>query len=284
MGIGGGCAMTLEEAILLIIYLFILCLVAVRFLSRERGRVIRRFQVGKAMTIGNRQVQEDDYGVCQSADGFMAVLADGMGKNYGGKVSSRIAVDTMKEQFTLYRSSENPAYFFRKAYHRVNMEILKQLDDGRGGASVGAVLVKDNYLYYAVAGNVKIAVYRSGNLVPVSSGHTIDVLAGDKFVEGTITREEALKLLDNTRMYNYVGQDGFREIEFVDTPIRLRERDIVVLMSDGIYEGMDWKTIEELLAGRKKCQQKAYEVIEQINAGSREEKDNASIVLVEGFL
>ena len=276
--------MTLEESILLIIYLFILCLIAVRFLSRERGWVIRRFKVGKAMTIGDRQVQEDDYGVCQSTDGFMAVLADGMGKNYGGKVSSRIAVDTMKELFRLYRSSENPAYFFRKSYHRVNTEILKQLDDGRGGASVGTVLIKDNYLYYAVAGNVKIAVYRGGNLVPVSSGHTIDVLAGDKFVEGPITREEALKLLDNTRMYNYVGQDGFREIEFFDTPIRLRDRDIVVLMSDGLYEGMDWKTIEELLSGRKKCQQKAYEVIEQINAGSRKEKDNASIVLVEGFL
>lgn len=284
MGIDGGCAMTLEEGMLLAIYLFILCLIALRFLSRERGWVIRRFKVGKAMTIGDRQVQEDDYGVCQSTDGFMAVLADGMGKNYGGKVSSRIAVDTMKELFRLYRSSENPAYFFRKSYHRVNTEILKQLDDGRGGASVGTVLIKDNYLYYAVAGNVKIAVYRGGNLVPVSSGHTIDVLAGDKFVEGTITREEALKLLDNTRMYNYVGQDGFREIEFFDTPIRLRDRDIVVLMSDGLYEGMDWKTIEELLSGRKKCQQKAYEVIEQINAGSRKEKDNASIVLVEGFL
>lgn len=284
MGIDGGGAMTLEEGMLLAIYLFILCLIALRFLSRERGWVIRRFKVGKAMTIGDRQVQEDDYGVCQSADGFMAVLADGMGKNYGGKISSRIAVDTMKELFRLYRSSENPAYFFRKSYHRINAEILKQLDDGRGGASVGTVLIKENYLYYAVAGNVKIAVYRGGNLVPVSSGHTIDVLAGDKFIEGTITREEALKLLDHTRMYNYVGQDGFREIEFFDTPIRLQDRDIVVLMSDGLYEGMDWKMIEELLAGRKKCQQKAYELIEQINAASRKEKDNASIVLVEGFL
>lgn len=284
MGIDGGCAMTLEEGMIIAIYLFIICLIAARFLSRDKGKVIRRFRVGRAMTIGDRQVQEDDYGVCQSADGFLAVLADGMGKNYGGKVSSRIAVDTMKDMFRLYRSSENPAYFFRKSFHRINMEILKQFDDGRGGASVGAVLIKDNYLYYAVAGNVKIAVYRGGNLVPVSSGHTIDVLAGDKFVEGTITREDALKLLDNTRMYNYVGQDGFKEIEFFDTPIRLRERDVVVLMSDGIYEGMDWKTIEEHLSGRKKCQQKAYEVIEEINAGSQREKDNASIVLVEGFL
>lgn len=178
----------------------------------------------------------------------------------------------MKDMFRVYRSYENPAYFFRKSFHRINVEILKRLDDGKGGASVGSILIKDNNLYYAVAGNVKIAVYRGGSLVPVSSGHTIDVLAGDKFVKGTITREKALKLLDNRRMYNYVGQDGFQEIEFFDTPIRLKERDIVVLMSDGIYEGMDWKTIEDILSGRKKCQQKAYEVIEQINAGSRKER------------
>ena len=66
--------MTLEEGVLLAIYLFILCLIAVRFLSRERGRIIRRFKVGRAMTIGDRQVQEDDCGACQSADGFMACL------------------------------------------------------------------------------------------------------------------------------------------------------------------------------------------------------------------
>ena len=43
--------MTLEEGILSAIYLFILCLAAVRFLSGERGRVIRRFKNVKAMTI-----------------------------------------------------------------------------------------------------------------------------------------------------------------------------------------------------------------------------------------
>ena len=135
-----------------------------------------------------------------------------------------------------------------------------------------------------MAGNVKIAVYRNGSLVPLSSGHTIDVLVEERFMEGSITRENALMMLENRRLYNYLGQDGFQEIEFFDTPVLLKEKDIVVLMSDGIYEGMDWKTIEEALAGKKKCQQKAFDIIEVINAGNRKDKDNASIVLVEGFV
>ncbi len=275
--------MILEKGMILAVYLLILFFAALRFLPVEKGRVMRRFRVGKAMTIGTRQVQEDSYGTCQSTEGFLAVLADGMGKNYGGKISSRIAVDTMKEMFADYRSSENPAYFFRRSFHRANAGILEKLDDGRGGASVGAVLIKDGRLYYAVAGNVKIAVCRGGNLVPLSTGHTVDMLAGERFLEGSITREAALDLLADRRLYNYVGQDGFREIEFFDTPVLLKEKDTVVMMSDGLYEGLDWKVVEEAVAGKKKCQQKAYDIIEAVNAGNRKAKDNASVVLVEGF-
>ena len=275
-----------EEIVILAIYLFILILTAARFLSpaKAAGRVMRRFRVGRAMTIGTRQVQEDNYGICQGPDAFLAVLADGMGKSYGGKVSSRIAVETLKDMFTCYQSAENPAYFFQRSFRMANSAILDALDDGRGGASVGAVLIRDNQLYYAVAGNVKVAVYRKGGLVPLSTGHTIDMLAEGKFMEGTITRQQALELLENKRLYNYIGQDGFEEIEFFDTPVRLKEKDIVVLMSDGLYEGTDWKRIEELLAGRGKLQQKAYEIIEAVNTGIQKEKDNASIVLVEGFV
>ena len=275
-----------EEIVILAIYLFIFLLTAVRFLfpARAAGRVMRRFRVGRAMTIGTRQVQEDNYGICQGPDAFLAVLADGMGKSYGGKVSSRIAVETLKDMFTCYQSAENPAYFFQRSFRMANTAILDELDDGRGGASVGAVLIRDNQLYYAVAGNVKVAVYRKGGLVPLSTGHTIDMLAEGKFMEGTITRQQALELLENKRLYNYIGQDGFEEIEFFDTPVRLKEKDIVVLMSDGLYEGTDWKRIEELLAGRGKLQQKAYEIIEAVNTGIQKEKDNASIVLVEGFI
>jgi serine/threonine protein phosphatase PrpC len=70
-------------------------------------------------------------------------------------------------------------------------------------------------------------------------------------------------------------------VELFDAPIFLKEKDIVVLMSDGLYNGVEWKIIEEILTEKKKCQQKAYEIIEAVNAGKQKEKDNASIALVE---
>ena len=39
--------------------------------------------------------------------------------------------------------------------------------------------------------------------------------------------------------------------------------------------------IEEVLSGKGKCQQKACDIVELINADSRKGKDNGGIVLVE---
>jgi len=116
-------------------------------------------------------------------------------------------------------------------------------------------------------GNIKIAVFRKGDLVPVSAGHTIDMLVENKFVEGTITKEEALKRLEDKRVYNYLGQDRFEEVELFDAPIFLKEKDIVVLMSDGLYNGVEWKIIEEILTEKKKSQQKAYGTYDEWHGG-----------------
>jgi len=237
--------------------------------------------IGKSMTIGGREVQEDQIGTMETKAGTMAVLADGAGKTYGGRIASRIAVQTCMELFEDYNAFNNPQYYFRKAFHCANKEILKALgDENRGCASAGCVMVRAGYLYYALVGNVRIYVYREGNLVPVSCGHTIAVLAQQKFHEGTISREDALALLENKRLYNYLGQDGFRDIELFDAPIRLKPGDITVLMSDGVYDLLGIREIEAVLNKGGTCQQKAYDIIELVNSHPGEDKDNASIILL----
>lgn len=248
---------------------------------RYSSKQERTSDIGKSMTIGGREIQEDQVGSIETAAGIMAVLADGAGKAYGGRIASRIAVDTCVDLFSDYNAFNNPHYFFRKAFHRANKEILKALgDDSRGSASVGCVMIREGFLYYALVGNVKICVYREGNLVPVSSGHTVAVLAEQRFHEGTISREDALRLLENKRLYNYLGQDGFKDIELFDAPIRMKQDDIVVLMSDGVYELLGAREIEAVLERADDCRQKAYDIIELVNKNPKEEKDNASIILL----
>lgn len=236
---------------------------------------------GACMTIGGRDVQEDQYDTLTTEAGMMAVLADGAGREFGGRIAAKTAVDTCVEIFKDYNAFNNPQYYFRKAFHCANREIVKVLEDeSRGRASAGCIMIRDGFLYYAVAGNVRICVYRDGSLVPLSVGHTVAVLAEQKFQEGKLSRQDALRMLEDQRLYNYLGKDDFKDIEIFDAPVKLKQDDIVVLMSDGIYDCLSTRVIEEVLYNNSTCQQMAYELIELVNTNPAEEKDNASVILI----
>ena len=266
--------------------LMLLCIAAgvLLIVRATMGGGARRYHgpdVGSSMTIGGREVQEDYVGTLATPAGLLAVLADGMGKTYGARIASRTAVETCLDLFRDYNAFDNPQYYFRKAFHAANRAILRELgDEGYGAASVGAAMIQDNWLFYAAVGNVKLCVYRGGDLVPVSAGHTLDVLAEEHFQTGKLSREDALAMLENHRLYNYLGQDGFKDIEIFDRPIALQKGDIIVLMSDGLYELIPWKEIEDVLAGGEDCQSMAYALFEKVNQNTAEDRDNASIILI----
>lgn len=204
-------------------------LLLIRFIVLKKPQISGGPDIGTSMTIGGREVQEDQVETLYTPSGLLAVLADGMGKEYGGRLASRAAVETFLELFKDYNAFDNPQYYFRKAFNAANRAILRILDnERRGSASVGAVIVRDGWLYYAVVGNVKICVYRDGDLIPMSAGHTLDVLAEEKFRIGRLSREDALTLLETRRLYNYLGQDGFKDIEYFDRPVHLHKGDSAV--------------------------------------------------------
>lgn len=275
--------MAILEVIILLLFLFgtVLIVERMRLSLHFKKRKNRGFcETGASKTIGDREVQEDEYGITETEEGLMAVLADGMGKHYGGKIASRTAVNVFRDLFEDRNAFYNPQYSFRKAFQAANREILNQLEEEQGSASVGAVLIKNRKLYYAVVGNVKIAVYRNHELVSVSFGHTIGVLANQKYEEGKLTRQEALSLMNHHRLYNFVGRDGFQDVEFFDTPIALYGGEYVLLMSDGMYETARWKDMEDCLEGEGSCQDKAFRLVELVNRSEEEEKDNASVVVI----
>ena len=267
--------------IIILLQLIVMLLMLIRLKMYINRKPKEKYEVGASMTIGDREIQEDNYNFVESNNGFLGVLADGMGKKFGGKISSQVAVNTFIELFEQFDAFDNPNYFFQKAFTVANREILKNLDDDRCGACVSAILIRNNMLFYSLVGNIKIAVYRNGDLIPVSTGHTINMLAEDKYKSGKLTRKSAISLLEEKRLYNYVGQDGFKNIEFFDEPINLKYGDIVALISDGVYEFLSWKEIENELNKNINTQKMAFNIVEKINISQKENKDNASIFLLK---
>lgn len=254
-----------------------LCIVYRFFLIFERKK--SGYETGCCKTIGSREIQMDYYMAEENENGLLAVLADGRGREAGGRIAAKTVIQVFQEIFDTYNMLDHPSYFFQKGFLTANREILKQMEEGRGMASASAVMVQDGFLFYGIVGNVKAAVYRNHELVSLGNGHTVDVLAEDKYYQGAITREDALSMLHEKRAYNYLGRDGFRQIEFYDEPIRLQKDDIIVLLSDGMYEGVTWKQIEDTLSQKKSCKKIALELVEAINQ-KKEDKDNASVILI----
>lgn len=62
-------------------------LIVIRLILSIRGRAAAPARYGQSMTIGDREVQEDNAAVLETEAGLIAVLGDGMGKAYGGKVT-----------------------------------------------------------------------------------------------------------------------------------------------------------------------------------------------------
>ncbi len=236
--------------------------------------------MGGSMTIGTREVQEDCYYIKQSEQGTFLALADGMGESYGGRIASRTAIAVCEDMFSIFNLLDNPRYFFRKIFNNSNKAILKALENcGNGYASLATALICNNKLFYSVVGNVKVFVFRNNELVEVSTGHTLDCISKTEFINGKITRSEARLLLDDHRLYNFLGKDGFSDLEIFDEPVSLKVNDVVLLMTDGVYELLTFKELESVLSKKNSSQEKAYQIIELVNKNITEDKDNGSVLI-----
>ena len=232
---------------------------------------------GAATTLGTRDTQQDYYGTKKLQNATLMLLADGQGEN--GEAAAKIAVDTFRDLFNDVKAISNPHYFFRRAANAANKKITNTLDERQGGSSLAAVMIDNAKFFYMIVGNSRVAVFRNGDLIPVSAGQTVDVLARQRYYEGKISKRETLALLQEHRIYNTLGTDEFDNIEIFDKPVALQENDLVILMSEGIFNTLRWSEIEDALSKNLSLQEAAREVISRVNRSPHVDKPNASILI-----
>lgn len=262
--------------------LWVCILIALLIVRIAIGRVrpVQKLEVSMATTLGCREIYAEAYDWAHFDQQMMYVIASGIGRSRKGKIAADVAVETFVRYFESVGASENPPYFFEWAFHGANAAILRHIVDSTAGASVLSAIVKDGRLYHASAGNCRLSVFRNGNLVPLSEGQTIDVLAKKAFKQGQISRLDALSALKEKRVYSYVGHDGFKGMEMFDVPVILKKGDVIVIMSSGVYEFCTSKQIEDILKGRKGRRHKAEAIIKLLEQTNAPDQSNATVILV----
>jgi len=241
-----------------------------------------KIDFGSYQTAGNRQVNADMVDWAYYDDQLLLVVADGIGAGDKAVTAAEVAVRIITRLFEHSGVGGNPAYYFMNSFKSANSTVLRYIPDSTAGASLLGVVFKDNRLYYALAGNCKVSVFRKRKLFDLSEGHTFDVLARRAFQRKEISRVDAKEAVKQSRLYNFVGKDGFQDLEMFDTPVLLKKGDIVLLMTDGVYDFYDIGTVEKILSKRwTSSKNHARQIIEALDKENDPDQDNASIIVAK---
>lgn len=229
-----------------LLMLFILKHIIFTFLKKEKLRI---FTYSKT---GEEEMQEDYFDIAKNKDATLVVMSDGLGKNEAGKISSFSSVKTIEKMFLEEYSNEKINYFFKKAFNKVNHEIIKRVEKDKGGTSTLSAIIEKENLHYASLGDVMIALFRGNELIKLNESHCINEVAKREYYKGKVEKIEALQVLNNKKILYYLGQENFDNSKIEMDSIKLEKNDLLLIMSRGIYENIRWVDLENILAENKK--------------------------------
>ena len=194
-----------------------------------------------------REQNEDASGSATAAGGDLLVVCDGMGGHEAGDLASKMAVEAILQIFAA-SPEHDPAERLRAGFLVANQRIVAHATgaqlDGMGTTAVAA-FVKDGEAWIAHVGDSRCYHLRGDQVLWRTADHT----RVQRMVEmGILTAEQARTHEDAnvvTRALGFSPTDEPPEPE-IAAARELRDGDLLVLCSDGLYDLVDDAEIAEL--------------------------------------
>lgn len=196
------------------------------------------FAIYQSSQIGGRTYNQDRVAYAYSKHALMLVLADGMGGHLHGEIAAQLAVQTFVEAFE--RSSQapiaEPEEFLRVVMLQAHQAIIQYAQDkqlgGNPGTTCVAALLQDGQVCWAHAGDSRLYLVRSGEVMAKTHDHSMVQQWADW---GIITVEEMKIHPDRNKITNCLG--GVDDMFFVESSIimPLQQGDTLLLCSDGLW-------------------------------------------------
>lgn len=215
-----------------------------------------RVEAGSCSVIGSRNSQQDALRFAQKGETFLAVVCDGMGGMSGGERASKEAVNII---FDLFENDfeEDEAQFTRwlnLAFLRAD-EAVSRLADREGnvlhaGSTVIAVLIRENRLYWASAGDSIIYYLNEQGLHTLTRMHNYNLKLEQMINDGEMTVQQARAEGENGRgeaLISFLGIGGLPIIDSASRPLFMQSSDVVILASDGLYKSLSVPQIQAIV-------------------------------------
>ena len=126
---------------------------------------------------------------------------------------------------------------------------------------------------------MNIYMFRGKELILLSKGQIMEELIKEKVSKGLLSKEAALRISDINRAYNFVGRDDYMPPLVSRNDIRLKKKDILVMLTESVQNSISVREMEEVLVKKNSCKEKAREIIEVIK-GKNKETANLGLIII----
>jgi len=226
-----------------------------------------------------RAVNEDYFGYYRIGDIDLLMIADGMGGHRGGKVASKIAVDTVREYFEAHAKDNMPveslideslstANRMIRDYASANLELYGM------GATAILLVVKGDTAYFRHLGDCRLYLIRDGKIKRLTKDHT---LVQKMLDDGIITYAESLMHPERNIVNKALGGRFYLEYDEPVGTLKLINQDRLLMCSDGLFDSMSDEEILEI-AKEGDVQRCVSSLIDEANR--RGGNDNITVQLV----
>lgn len=203
------------------------------------------YDAAPAISVGRRDQQEDAVAIdfAEGADLGFIVLADGMGGHLAGDVASRIVVTEMFSELKMLADDptdmeRNIGTILNHAVAEANRSVGHVAEHQQSMHGMGSTLVApvifDNRLYWISVGDSPLYLFRGSRLFRLNEEHSLANRLNKMVARGEMAAEEAAQHPDRACLTSVLIGAAIPEIDCRDTPIELRDGDILIAASDGL--------------------------------------------------
>lgn len=240
-------------------------------------------RVGKMHHIGKRKTQQDSLGVTDVPGGLFAVVADGMGGLSDGDKVSQTIVMTMLQELSGADAAGKSGRLFEAvslANDVVNQMLGMQEQYVSGSTVVAVLAAKDGFEWVSV-GDSRVCLYRGGRLIQLNREHNYESELLWQAVNGEISFAEAEENPKRKSLTSFIGMGKLKYIDGSVKPMEAAAGDLLLLMSDGVFNTLSEEEICGILEEYPEPRQAAREMEERILSYDRPNQDNFTAVLLQ---
>ena len=247
-----------------------------------------RIELAGYSVIGDREEQQDYFGLYLDERGGMALICDGMGGQNGGSAAARKAEEIVG---SAYRSCPEPQESLRhiiRAVREADRQIAEMTDEeGQplgAGSTVTAVMVQDNKLGWCSVGDSRAYLKRGKEFVQFTRDQNYKAILDEQLKEGLIGENDYKReSRHGEALISYLGIGNLQLIDYSSLFFPLEQGDQLFIVSDGLYRVLSENEICSILSDMT-CPEDALTALEQKSKERAESvgipRDNTTAIIM----